>query len=263
MLKIALCVLILASLSACSAPERSEVSSVAPLGARSGHSFTYLDEDGERQAALLAGIRGAETPESREQLQRLLDEAGDALLLIGTDAGRDRYDRPVVLALFDRVNGEAYLDAEMVRSGQAMVWPRPDADQRAPVLYAFEAEARRAGDGAWGSGGLTIRDPDPDRLAQHLDSAQIVEGRVVAVGEARNGRLYLNFGLNWRTDFTMSLNRDDRERFEAQGLPDPVQLDGAVIRVRGWLYEENGPMMHVASPAQIEILDAPDATPLP
>ena len=52
-----------------------------------------------------------------------------------------------------------------------------------------------------------------DRLAQTLDSAQIIEGRVVAVGEARNGRLYLNFGLNWRTDFTVSLNRADRERF--------------------------------------------------
>jgi hypothetical protein len=263
MFKIALCVLVLASLSACHAPERAEVSSVAPLGARSGHSFTYLDEAGVRQTALLAGVRGADTPASRAHLQGLLEEAGDALMLIETEAGRDRYDRPVVLALFDRETGEAHLDAEMVRSGQAMVWPRPDADQRALVLYALEAEARQSGAGAWGSGQFAIRDPDPDRLAQHLDSAQIVEGRVVAVGEARNGRLYLNFGLNWRTDFTVSLNRADRERFEAQGLSDPAQLDGAVVRVRGWLYAENGPMIHVASPAQIEILDAPAPRPLP
>jgi hypothetical protein len=263
MFKIALCVLVLASLSACHAPERAEVSSVAPLGARSGHSFTYLDEAGVRQTALLAGVRGADTRASRDHLQGLLEEAGDALMLIETEAGRDRYDRPVVLALFDREAGEAQLDAEMVRSGQAMVWPRPDADQRALVLYALEAEARQSGAGAWGSGAFAIRDPDPDRLAQHLDSAQIVEGRVVAVGEARNGRLYLNFGLNWRTDFTVSLNRVDRERFEAQGLSDPAQLDGAVIRVRGWLYAENGPMIHVASPAQIEILDAPAPRPLP
>lgn len=263
MLKVALCVLVLAGLSACSEPERAEVSSVAPLGARSGHSFTYLDEQGDRQAALLAGIRGADTPDSREQLQRLLDEAGPALTLIETEAGRDRYDRPVVLALFDRMEGETYLDAEMVRSGQAMVWPRPDADARAPSLYALETEARLSGDGGWGSGAFVIRDPDPDRLAQHLDSAQIIEGRVVAVGEARNGRLYLNFGLNWRTDFTVSLNRADRDRFEAQGLSDPAQLEGAVIRVRGWLYAENGPMIHVSSPAQIEILDAPDPAPFP
>ena len=92
MLKIALCVLVLASLSACHAPERAEVSSVAPLGARSGHSFTYLDEAGVRQTALLAGIRGAETPDSREQLQRLLDEAGPALMLIEIGvAKRARY----------------------------------------------------------------------------------------------------------------------------------------------------------------------------
>ena len=263
MARIACLALVLFCLSACKGQEEPPSHAVEPLGARSGHGFLYETAEGVREAALLAGIRGADTDDSRAALQALLDAAGPELTLLETEAGRDRYDRPIVFAWFDRGEETVWLDAEMVRSGQAMVWPRPDADERASFLLALEDEARLSGVGEWGEGAFVIRSPDPDPLAQHLDSAQIIEGRVVAKGESRNGRLYLNFGMNWRTDFTVSLNREDRERFEAQGLYDPASLEGAQVRVRGWLYDENGPMIHVQSPAQIEVLDAPLPAALP
>ena len=263
MMRIAYLALVLIGLSACRGPEQAPAQTVEPVGARTGHGFLYETLEGVREYALLAGIRGADSDESREALQSLLDEAGAGLSLIETEAGRDRYDRPVVIAMFNRAGETVFLDAEMVTSGHAVVWPRPEADARADLLYALEADARSAGRGGWGDGAFLIRAPDPDPLAQHLDSAQIIEGRVVAIGEARNGRLYLNFGMNWRTDFTVSLNRDDRERFEAAGLSDPSALEGAQIRVRGWLYAENGPMIHVQSPWQIEVLDAPEPAALP
>lgn len=260
---IACLTLVLICLSACRAPDARPVEPVEALGARTGHGFLYENAEGERVYALLAGIRGGENDASRLALQSLLNEAGGALRLVETEAGPDRYDRPIVLAMFNRGAQTVYLDAEMVKAGRAMVWPRPEAAMRSALLYELEAEARSADRGGWGEGGFVIRPPDPDPLAQYLDSAQIIEGRVVAVGEARNGRLYLNFGSNWRTDFTVSLNRQDRERFGQQGLYDPATLDGAHIRVRGWLYDENGPMIHVASPAQIEIIDAPEPVSLP
>jgi hypothetical protein len=263
MTRIACLALVLFGLSACKASSEAAPQVVEPVGARTGHGFLYETGEGVREYALLAGVRGADTDQSREALQSLLDEAGPGLSLVGTGAGRDRYDRPIVIALFNRAGETVYLDAEMVASGQAVVWPRPDADGRAGLLLALEDEARSSGAGAWGEGSFTIRSPDPDPLAQHLDSAQIIEGRVVAIGEARNGRLYLNFGMNWRTDFTVSLNREDRERFEAAGLYDPASLEGADVRVRGWLYAENGPMIHVQSPWQIEVLDAPEPAALP
>ncbi len=263
MARIACLALVLFGLSACKGVEEAAPQVVEPAGARTGHGFLYETGEGVREYALLAGIRGADTDQSREALQALLDEAGPRLSLVETEAGRDRYDRPIVIAVFDRAGETAYLDAEMVKSGQALVWPRPGADARAGALLALEEEARMSGAGAWGEGHFTIRSPDPDPLAQHLDSAQIMEGRVVAIGEARNGRLYLNFGMNWRTDFTVSLNREDRERFEAAGLSDPASLEGARVRVRGWLYAENGPMIHVQSPWQIEIVDAPEPVTLP
>lgn len=263
MTRVAFLAWVLISLSACKGAEERAPRAVEPLGARTGHGFLYETAEGVREYALLAGIRGADTDNSRNALQALLDEAGPGLTLVETEAGRDRYDRPVVTAMFNRGEATIGLDAEMVQSGQAIAWPRPNADEGAELLLALEEEARSSMLGGWGDGQLAVRSPDPDPLAQHLDSAQIIEGRVVAIGEARNGRLYLNFGMNWRTDFTVSLNRDDRERFETQGLYDPATLEGADIRVRGWLYAENGPMIRVQSPWQIEVLDAPEPAALP
>lgn len=263
MARVAFLAWVLISLSACKGAGEAAPQAVEPLGARTGHGFLYETAEGVREYALLAGIRGADTDDSRNALQALLDEAGPGLILVETEAGRDRYDRPVVTAMFTRGEATIGLDAEMVQSGQAMVWPRPNADERAEQLLALEHEARMSASGGWGNGQFVVRSPDPDPLAQHLDSAQIIEGRVVAIGEARNGRLYLNFGMNWRTDFTVSLNREDRERFEELALYDPATLEGADIRVRGWLYAENGPMIHVQSPWQIEVLDAPEPAALP
>ncbi len=80
---------------------------------------------------------------------------------------------------------------------------------------------------------------------------------MTSTGEARNGRVFLNFGADWRTDFTISASRATRNRFEAAGVRLET-LDGAVVRVRGWLQEENGPMIILTHPAQLDIIDAPE-----
>ena len=49
-----------------------------------------------------------------------------------------------------------------------------------------------------------------------LHSFQLVEGRVRAAAVVR-GRGYLNFGPDWREDFTVSIAPRDRRRFEAAG----------------------------------------------
>jgi len=257
MMRHMLCVLLLA-LPACSPPPAVSTEAVQAQGAGSGHSFSYETAEGAIERAVLAGVRAAPGEEPRLALADLLTEAGVDLALTETPAGRDRYDRRVVYAAFQASDGQRHLDAHLVSAGWAMVWPREGSPPRDAGLWALEAEARSAGLGAWADGRFTIRDPHPDGLAQVLDSAQIVQGRVVATGEARTGRLYLNFGLNWRTDFTVSLSRSVRDAFVEQVGVDASTLDGAVIRVRGWLVEENGPMIRVYQPEQIEILDAPD-----
>jgi len=52
--------------------------------------------------------------------------------------------------------------------------------------------------------------------------------------EQVGGRIYLNFGDDWRTDFTVSVAPVDNDLFEEAGI-DLLSLAGQRIRIRGWL----------------------------
>ena len=81
---------------------------------------------------------------------------------------------------------------------------------------------------------------------------------MIKAAETRD-RIFLNFGADWRTDFTATLASKDRRTFLAAGI-DPMTLDGRRVRVRGWLYDRNGPAIDLTHPEQLEILDLPRET---
>jgi micrococcal nuclease len=41
--------------------------------------------------------------------------------------------------------------------------------------------------------------------------------------------------------------------FEADGL-DPLQLEGALVRIRGWVDDRDGPRIELTHPEQLEVL---------
>jgi len=79
-----------------------------------------------------------------------------------------------------------------------------------------------------------------------------VGGTVHALGEGRK-LLYVNFAEDWRSDFTIMIERKSLAGFEAEGL-DLGQLPGKRVRVRGWLEWWSGPMIAASHPDQIEVL---------
>ena len=81
----------------------------------------------------------------------------------------------------------------------------------------------------------------------------MVEGTVLDSAEVR-GRTYLNFGEDWRSDFTVTISPKDKRRFREESF-DLLALKGRRIRVRGWLHQRNGPMIDVTHPEQIELLE--------
>jgi hypothetical protein len=130
--------------------------------------------------------------------------------------------------------------------------PFPDNHAATAHLLALEAEARGASLGLWAHEDHAVRDVHPDGLAQHYASVQLVEGRVIRAAETRSGRTYLNFGADYRTDFTVLIEAEDRPAFEPLDL---VGLEGRRLRVWGWLREENGPMIRLEHPARLEVLE--------
>lgn len=162
----------------------------------------------------------------------------------------DRHGR--ILAHVFTADG-AWLQGEMVSRGLARVYSFADNRACVAALLAREREARDADRGIWALDWYAIRPAGPD--VGPYGSFQLVEGTVRKVAVVR-GRLYLNFGEDWRTDFTVTAAPKVRARLDREGY-DYAGLEGRRIRVRGWIDERNGPMLNLSHGEQIERLDRP------
>jgi micrococcal nuclease len=165
----------------------------------------------------------------------------------------DRHGR-LLAQVFAVAGGERlWLQQEMVAQGLARVYSFAGSRACVAELLAAESEARARRLGVWGSSAYRIvRALDLERLGRLIHTYQLVEGRVVAVGEGA-GRLYLNFAREWRRDFTISVERGEVGVFATTGL-DLRALAGKRVRVRGTLLWRNGPMIEATHPEQIELL---------
>jgi len=168
---------------------------------------------------------------------------------------RDRYDRALAQVFTLKADGkpDLWIQEEMVRLGMARIYTWPDTYQDSQKLYRAEREARAGGRGIWNNPYYAIRSPAPNMLAQDVDSFQIVEGIITSTANIR-GRVYLNFGADYKTDFTIAIAKRDRKRFKRAGI-DPVSLEGARVRIRGWIELMNGPMIWLDHPERLEILE--------
>ena len=143
-----------------------------------------------------------------------------------------------------------WIQQELLSEGWARVYTFPDNRQFADDLYAAEREARAAKRGIWADKIYAVRAPDPHLLERDIGTFQIVEGRVTKAAKVR-GRIYLNFGDDFRTDFTATIAPDFANLF-ARAKLDPLSLEGKIIRVRGYLRKYRGPEIELSHPEQIE-----------
>ncbi len=162
-------------------------------------------------------------------------------------AREDRYGRHLAHLHLD---AGRWVQGEMLRHGWARVYSFADNRARVAEMLALEAAARAARRGIWRLNAYRVLGVDD--LADRAGTYQIVEGKVQAADEAR-GRTYLNFGADWRRDFTVSIAAADRRRFAGQA---PLSLSKKTVRVRGWVGSRNGPEIVVTHPEQIELLES-------
>ncbi|TVR99700.1 MAG: thermonuclease family protein [Rhodospirillales bacterium] len=197
------------------------------------------------------GPAGDAEPLAAEARAALSEIAGDRHVQVATGRpGRDRYGRLVGQAY--RADG-LWLQGAMLTRGLARVRVWGDPPERIAEMLALESQARAHGRGLWSHPAYAVR--TAETIHRHINSFQIVEGRVQRAAAVR-GRVFLNYGADWRTDFTVAIAAADLSRFAEAGL-DPLRLEGRRIRVRGWVRSWNGPLIDVTHPAAIEILEAP------
>ena len=146
--------------------------------------------------------------------------------------------------------GGLWVQGELLTRGLARVYSFADNRALAAEMLALEDAARDAGRGIWADPFYRVR--APEEADAETDSFQLVEGRVLSAVVVR-GRGYLNFGLDWRSDFTLAIDPQSRRLFEAEGRA-IESYTGLRVRARGWLKSFNGPMIEITHPEQIEVL---------
>jgi endonuclease YncB( thermonuclease family) len=180
---------------------------------------------------------------------RTLDRLAAGKVLDAAIGGPARDRRGRILAQATTAEG-VWLQGAVLAAGLARVETFADNRARAAAMLALEAEARAAGRGLWADPRFRVMSAaEAERL---VDGFHLVEGRVLRVTERRD-RLYLDFGPDWRRDFTVSIAKRDRAAFRAAGI-DPAGLLDASVRVRGWVRVHNGPMIEATHPEQIELI---------
>ncbi len=187
---------------------------------------------------------------SKQALAALVLDKRVTLALGG--AAKDRHGRLLAHLYGPAGDGSAgaWVQGAMLEAGMARVYTVPDTRARVPEMLAAERRARVARRGIWGDPFYAIR--TPTNAARHVGTFQVVQGRVLDVARVKS-RVYLNFGPDWRTDFTVTLDARARRLFKKAGI-DPLTLKDRSIRVRGWLKRRNGPAIKATHPEQIEVL---------
>ena len=219
---------------------------------------TVLLDDGE--TVRLAGIEapspthaGADPPaaqlaeDAKQALAALVQ--GRRVLLAAREAHRDRYGR--LRAHLVRTDDGTWVQGALLAAGFARVHSLVDERVAVADMLAIERQARADRLGIWSQPDYRVRAAGEAEGGLH--SFQVIEGRVKAAAVVR-GRGYLNFGEDWREDFTVSIAPRDRRRFEEAGIA-VEDYEGRLVRVRGWVDSFNGPMIEVTHPEQIEVLD--------
>ncbi len=172
----------------------------------------------------------------------------EALTLYYGGRKLDRYGR--ALAHLLRADG-LWLQGELLAAGMARVYSFRDNRCLIAEMLGHERRARGARRGIWAHPFYAVR--TPEAAAEHIGSFQLVEGPVVGAAIVRR-RGYLNFGADWKSDFTISIAPGDRKLFGPEG-EDTTALEGRTVRVRGWIKSFNGAMIEATHPEQIEVFE--------
>lgn len=140
------------------------------------------------------------------------------------------------------------LEERLIAAGVARVAPRTDDIAFIERLLTVERIARQGKKGLWALDAYQVF--NADNATDAIGGYHLIEGTAVSAHKARS-RFYLNFGDDYRTDFTASATSTLYRRWVKAGF-DLASLQGARVRIRGFVVDINGPSIDLTHKSQIE-----------
>ena len=158
----------------------------------------------------------------------------------------DRYGRALA-HLF--LNDGTWVQGEMLKNGMARVYSFDDNRAIVREMLAEENEANEKSIGIWGLNFYKIK--PQENSGRFTNSFQLISGKIVDVATVRSNT-YLNFGEDYKTDFTIVVSGRVKKMFEKMDI-NLANLKDKNIIVRGWLKYYNGPSIDLTHPEQLVI----------
>ena len=155
---------------------------------------------------------------------------------------KDRYNTTHQIALDKNGN---IIQEKLLKNGLAYL-----IDTRSSHLENFiksENFAIKQKKGIWSKRKII----SPNETEKKIYSFQIIQGRVKQATLKKNF-LYLNFGEDWRTDFTVGIPKKIIKVFKKKKV-DINNLDGKKIRVRGFIEHYYGAFIKIDRFEQLQI----------
>lgn len=148
---------------------------------------------------------------------------------------------------------DEWLQAILVEKGRAIVMPVYELDWgRLYTLKNIEVGARMNRRGLWAENPVVCA----WGAKAAFDSFSIIQGRITEAANVR-GTIYLNFGEDYRDDFTGKITRQNFKKLtiETQNaltrLTEEEEPD-MVVEARGWVFFSGGPMIEIKTDAQLD-----------
>lgn len=138
----------------------------------------------------------------------------------------------------------------LLAEGYARVRPSAVHTEMAEDMLKIENEARRENKGLWTNPRYAVQ--TPETASQFVNSWTIVEGKILSVALVKN-KAYLNFGEDWKKDFTIVIDSKIRSKMSRSGI-NVHDLAHKTVRVRGWVEDYNGPNIELLDSVWLEVL---------
>ncbi len=144
------------------------------------------------------------------------------------------------------------INARLIKEGLALAYIYPDNVRYKKRFLKFQEEAKKKKKGLWEY--IERNTILPHQAEKFVGKMKAVEGVVLTTARVKKC-IFLNFGKDYKKDFTIVIFKSVWKLFDVAGIEKPeVFYRGKKVRVYGLISEYNGPEIKVKTPYQIQLI---------